>query len=80
MAICTYPDRHAALAKKALKAGCHIFVENPIATTVVEAQAIIDMANKYNKKEVVGYILRVHPSWKTFIEIPRVLVNHWLCG
>lgn len=73
VAICTYPDSHAALAEKALAAGCHVFVEKPLATTVEEAQKIVDLAVQYDKKVVVGYILRVHPSWKKFIELAREL-------
>ena len=33
----------------------------------------IDAAKKYGKKLVIGYILRVHPSWEKFIEIARDL-------
>ena len=73
VAICTYPDSHASLVEVALKAGCHVFVEKPIATTVNEANSIVNLSNEYNRKVVVGYILRVHPSWKKFIEIAQTL-------
>jgi len=73
VAICTYPGTHAALATKALNAGCHVFVEKPIATTVEEAKAMVEKAKSTGKKVVVGYILRVHPSWKKFIEIAQTL-------
>jgi len=67
VAICTYPDTHAAIATKALKAGCHVFVEKPIATTVAQAKSVIALAKAKKKKLVVGYILRHHPAWQTFI-------------
>ncbi len=73
IAICTYPDSHAALAIKALEAGCHVFVEKPLATTVDQAKSIVDKAIQCNKILVIGYILRVHPSWIKFIEIAKTL-------
>ena len=66
--ISTYPDTHEAMALKALAAGCHVFIEKPLADTVTGSQSIIDAAKKHGKKVVVGYILRHHPSWERFIE------------
>ena len=71
--ICTYPDSHAALAIKSLEAGAHVFVEKPLAVTVEDSLRIIDKAREKDKKLVIGYILRVHPSWKKFIEISHTL-------
>ncbi len=73
VSINTYPDTHAALAEKALRGGAHVFVEKPLAETVAQAQAIADLAKKYKRKVVVGYILRVHPAWQKFIAIARTL-------
>lgn len=66
--ISTYPDTHEEYAVKAFEAGAHVFIEKPLADTVVGAQRVIDAANKTGKKLVVGYILRHHPSWMRFIE------------
>ncbi len=71
--ICTYPDSHATYAVKALEAGAHVFVEKPLAVTVEQARIVVNKAKEKNRKLVVGYILRVHPSWKKFIEIARTL-------
>ena len=65
--ISTYPGTHAEYAIKALEAGAHVFVEKPISETVEDAEAIVAAANKAGKKVVVGYILRHHPGWKSFI-------------
>jgi predicted dehydrogenase len=73
VSICTYPDSHAYYAEKALEAGAHVFVEKPLAETVAQAKALVANATEKNKKLVVGYILRVHPSWKKFTEISRTL-------
>jgi len=72
-AVCTYPETHASIALKGLRAGAHIFVEKPLATSVEDAVKVVEAAQSLKKKLVVGYILRVHPSWKKFIEIARTL-------
>ena len=71
--IATYPDTHAAYAIQALNAGCHVFVEKPLAFSVADAEAVAGLALAKNLKVVVGYILRVHPAWQKFIEIARTL-------
>ena len=73
VSINTYPDTHYELAKKSLEAGCHLFMEKPLAETVEEAQEIVDLAKAKGRKLVVGYILRVHPAWMQFIEIAQTL-------
>ncbi len=73
VAICTYPDSHEPLAIKAIEAGCHVFVEKPISSTVEGARRVAECAKKYNKKVVVGYILRHHPSWIKFIDVAQGL-------
>ena len=44
-----------------------------MANTVAEAQKIVDMAKNKKRKLVIGYILRVHPTWKKFIEMAQSL-------
>jgi len=73
VSICTYPDTHAALALRAFAAGCHVFVEKPVATTVAEAEQVAAEATRSGRKLVVGYILRHHPSWLKFIELAQSL-------
>lgn len=71
--ISTYPDTHEAFAILALEAGCHVFIEKPLADTVVGAERVVEAAKKANKKVVVGYILRHHPSWEKFVELSQQL-------
>ncbi len=73
VAICTYPDTHYPLAKMALEAGCHIFVEKPLADSIEKAEDLIRIAKEKNLKMTIGYILRVHPSWVKFIEMSHEL-------
>jgi predicted dehydrogenase len=73
VSINTYPETHGPFARAAIEAGCHVFCEKPLATTVEEARAVVDAACARDRKLVVGYILRVHPAWTRFIEIARTL-------
>ncbi|MCM4172484.1 gfo/Idh/MocA family oxidoreductase [Arenibacter sp. TNZ] len=73
VSINTYPDTHADYVRKSLLAGAHVFVEKPLALTVKEAEELVALAKAKNRKMVVGYILRVHPSWTKFVEIARTL-------
>lgn len=71
--ISTYPDTHETYILKALEAGCHVFVEKPIADSLEGAYRVAEAAEKHQKKLVVGYILRHHPSWIRFIEAGKSL-------
>ncbi len=73
VSINTYSDSHADYAVAALQAGCHVFVEKPLATTVADARRVVDAARANRKKLVVGYILRHHPSWMRLIAEARKL-------
>lgn len=71
--ISTYPDTHEAFAIQGLEAGCHIFIEKPLADTVEGSIRVVEKAKEVNKKVVVGYILRHHPSWEKFVELAQTL-------
>jgi predicted dehydrogenase len=73
VSLCTYPNTHAPFAIKALEKGCHLFVEKPLADTVENAEKVVQLALAKNRKIVVGYILRQHPSWVKFIDIAKGL-------
>ena len=71
--IATYSDSHADYAVAAMDAGADVFVEKPLATTVADAQRVVEAAQRLGRKVVVGYILRHHPSWMRLIEEARAL-------
>ena len=73
VSINTYTESHKEYAIKSLKSGAHIFIEKPLAENIDDAEEIINEAKKQNKKIVVGYILRYHPTWKKFISISQGL-------
>ncbi|WP_138991041.1 Gfo/Idh/MocA family protein [Larkinella sp. C7] len=71
--ISTYPDTHEAFAVKSFEAGCHVFIEKPVADSVAGAERVVEAAVKAGKKLVVGYILRHHPSWEKFVGLSHEL-------
>ena len=73
VSINTYADTHAAYATRAMDAGCHVFLEKPLATKVSDAEAVVAKATATRRKLVLGYILRVHPAWAKLIELGRGL-------
>ncbi|SFH69765.1 Gfo/Idh/MocA family oxidoreductase [Bradyrhizobium sp. Gha] len=73
VAICTYTEHHADMALRAFAAGAHVFCEKPLADTLASASRVVDAARTSGKALLIGYILRVHPSWSRFVEIGRTL-------
>ena len=44
--ISTYPDTHEAFAVQAFNAGCHVFLEKPLATTLAGAERVVAAARQ----------------------------------
>lgn len=53
---------HRDVAIDALKAGCHVLVEKPIADSVENAQAIIKTSKEVGRCVMVGHIERFNPA------------------
>jgi len=53
---------HVAVALDCVRAGAHLLIEKPIASTVGEAQIIINAARIANCKLMVGHIVRFNPA------------------
>jgi predicted dehydrogenase len=73
VAIAAYTEHHAPMALEALATGAHVFCEKPLADALAAAEKIVATARAAGKALLVGYILRVHPSWTRFVEIGRTL-------
>jgi predicted dehydrogenase len=73
VAICTYTEHHAAMALRAFAEGAHVFCEKPLADNLASAKQVANAARLSGKALLIGYILRVHPSWSRFVEIGRGL-------
>lgn len=59
--ITTPPQTHLRLGKGALDAGCHIFVEKPLALDYEEAQQLVDHVSRSNRKMTIGYTYYFDP-------------------
>jgi predicted dehydrogenase len=53
--ICTPPQTHVRLAIEAMRRGCHVLIEKPMALTVAECDQIVDAAREYGVKVCVGH-------------------------
>jgi len=60
--VATPVPSHHALAKRALEAGKHVFVEKPLAWTTAEARELEALAAERRRTLMVGHLLRFHPG------------------
>lgn len=71
VAIATRAETHFTLAKMAVEAGKHVYVEKPLVLDVDEADALIAMAADAGRVLMVGHLLRFHPKFEQMLEIVR---------
>ena len=62
VAIATPVATHAALARRALDAGKHVFVEKPLAQSVADAEHVLEAAAASDRILMVGHLLEYHPG------------------
>lgn len=55
VAIATPVASHFAIASEALRAGKHVFLEKPLATSVREAESLVELAEKYGRLLMVDH-------------------------
>lgn len=60
--ISTPISTHFALARKALRAGKHVLVEKPLATSSAECRELIELAKQQNRILMVGHTYEYHPA------------------
>lgn len=63
VSITTMWEQHAAPAVAALRAGKHVFLEKPMASTLADCDAIVDAANAAKGFFMVGHICRFNPRY-----------------
>jgi predicted dehydrogenase/acetyltransferase-like isoleucine patch superfamily enzyme len=61
---------HYQLARAALEAGKHVFVEKPLALDVGEGSELCALAARQDLRLMVGHLLRYHPG---FLELERLV-------
>jgi UDP-2-acetamido-3-amino-2,3-dideoxy-glucuronate N-acetyltransferase len=54
---------HAELASRALEAGKHVFVEKPLALTAAEAEQLCALAERRDRRLMVGHLMQYHPAF-----------------
>ena len=62
IALATPAETHAQLAIKAMRAGKDVFVEKPMALSLIDAQAMQIVANETGRILMVGHLLEYHPA------------------
>jgi len=62
VAIATPAATHFEIAKAALLAGKHVFVEKPLALSVPEGELLVKLAEQKGQVLMVGHILLYHPA------------------
>lgn len=61
--ITTPPHSHAPIAKQALAAGCHVYVEKPFSVTVAEMEEVLTAAQAAKRLVCVGHDQLFDPTW-----------------
>jgi predicted dehydrogenase len=68
--VCSENARHRPLVELAANAGVHILCEKPLATTLADAKAVVDVCTKNNVTLMTAFPLRFSP---TMIEVKNLL-------
>jgi predicted dehydrogenase len=69
VAIATPVPTHAPLARRALAAGKHVFVEKPLAQSLADAEAVVADARESGRTLMVGHLLEYHPGVERLKEL-----------
>ena len=62
---------HVRLARAAMEAGKHVFVEKPVALAESEAEALCQLAERLDRRLMVGHLLQYHPVFIRLLELVR---------
>ncbi len=62
---------HALTSIAAMKAGCDVYCEKPLALTIAEGQAMVQAARKYDRIFQVGSMQRSDPRYRLACELVR---------
>ncbi len=77
--VATPPENHARVALEAVRAGLHVMVEKPLATSVEEAEALVEASRSRGVQLMVGHTFEYNAAvWKlkeiiTSGELGRIL-------
>lgn len=63
---------HADMAIEALTAGKHVFIEKPLALTVLESKRVQAVAHQAHRIVMVGHTFRYHPAFEKLRDFVRL--------
>ena len=69
--LCTRPSLRLAYAEIAMKAGCHVITEKPMAIQVEDAKKMVAMAEQYGVQLMVDYNHRFRAGFQKLLEVVR---------
>jgi len=67
--ICTPPQTHARLAVEAMRHGCHVFIEKPMALTVEDCDTIVSVSREAGVKVCVAHTDLFYPPFQKAREL-----------
>ncbi len=67
--VATPARTHASIARAALEAGKHVLVEKPLAMTVADARALVDLATARDLRLMVGHVFEYNPAVRYIKEV-----------
>jgi len=70
--ICTPPQTHTRLAVEAMRHGCHLLIEKPMALTVAECDQIVQASKDFDRKVCVAHS---DLFYEPFIKARRMVEN-----
>ena len=81
VALATPAPRHFEMAQAALLADKHVFVEKPLALLTDQAAELVDLADRQDRKLMVGHLLEYHPAvelMKKYIDQGELGTIHYM--
>lgn len=69
--IATPDDAHRAAAETAIRSGLAILLEKPLATSIADAEAIVQLAQRQGTRLLIGHILRFDPRYNQAVDVIR---------
>lgn len=76
IALATPAPFHHEMAKRALLAGKHVFVEKPMTLVTEHALELVEIAEQNDRKLMVGHLLKYHPA----VQLMKNLVDEGSLG
>ncbi|HEV8678165.1 MAG TPA: Gfo/Idh/MocA family oxidoreductase [Stellaceae bacterium] len=71
VAIAAPAAQHATLTRAAIAAEKHVFVEKPLALGVAEAESLCALAERHDRRLMVGHLLQYHPAFIALRDLVR---------